>query len=93
MKVWVETRLVEPPTGTVTGRFGASIMFVAYFKWLNEWRWLQPNNIEERIAEPEKHFLDEEYVRSHTLKTPRGAREKPTHIHRRKRGEQLTLQL
>jgi hypothetical protein len=93
MKIWVETRLVEPPDHTVTGSFGSSVMFVAYFKWLNEWRWLQPNNIEEKIAEPEKLFLDENYVRSHTLKTPRGRREKPTHIRRKKHGEQLLFEL
>jgi hypothetical protein len=90
MKIWVETRLVEPPEHTISGRFGGSVMFVGYFKALNEWRWLQPGGIEEKIAEPEAIFLDEDYVKKHMLKTPRPAREKPQHIHR-KRSSQLLL--
>ena len=93
MKVWIETRLVEPPPGTVTGAFGCSVMFVAYFKWIGEWRWLQPGGIEERIPEPEKLFLDEEYIAAHTLKTPRGRREKPSRIRPGKRSEQLLFAL
>ena len=93
VKVWIETRLVEPPAScTVTGAFGCSVMFVAYFKWIGEWRWLQPGGIEERIPEPEKLFLDEEYIAAHTLKTPRGRREQPGRI-RRKGHEQLLLEV
>lgn len=94
MKVWVETRLVEPPHSvTISARFGNSYMFVAYSKWLRQWYWLQPGGIEEKIAEPEAIFLDEDYVNKHTLKTPRGKREKPTHIRRGKRSEQLSFDL
>ena len=93
MKVWVETRLVKPPAHTVTGRFGCSVMFVGYCKWANEWRWLQPGGIEEKIAEPEALFLEEDYIANNLLPTPRGRREKPARIHRGKRGEQLVLGL
>jgi len=90
--IWVETRLIEPPEHTVSGRFGGSVMFVGYFKWLNEWRWLQPGGIEERIAEPEMIFVDEEWVRDHTLKQPRAMRESKN-IHRSKSAEQFLLGL
>jgi len=93
MKIWIETRLVEPPEHTVSGAFGVSIMFVGYYKWLNEWRWLQPGGIEEKIPEPERLFLEEEYVRTHLLKTPRGRRENPARIRRKKHGEQLLFRL
>jgi len=66
-------------------------MFVGYSKILDRWVWLQPGGIEEKIAEPEKIFLDEEYIRAH----PRigGApRENKTRIHRRK-ADQLRLDL
>jgi hypothetical protein len=76
----------------VTGGFGNSIMFVAHWKLLNEWYWIQPGGIVEKIAEPEKLFLDEDYVNKNLLKTPRGRREKPTHIHR-KRADQLQFEL
>lgn len=93
MKVWVETRLIEPPHNvTMSGRFGNSIMFVAYSKLLRQWYWLQPGGIEEKIAEPQEIFLDEDYVNKHTLATPRGKRERPTLI-RRKRSDQLSFDL
>jgi hypothetical protein len=68
-------------------------MFVAYYRMLDEWRWIQPGGIEEKIAEPEKLFLDEKYVKNNLLKTPRGRREKPSRIHRGKRAEQLSFEL
>ena len=93
VKVWIETRRVRQPTGTVTGAFGCSVMFVAYFKWLDEWRWLQPGGIEERIPEPEKLFLDADYVENNLLAVPRGRREKPGRIRRQKGAEQLHFSL
>jgi hypothetical protein len=92
MKVWIETRTIKPPEFTVSGKFGSSVMFVGYFKVLDEWRWLQPYGIEERIAEPEMIFVEKDYVDKHTLKTPRGRRNKPSHI-RRKRADQLEFEL
>jgi hypothetical protein len=92
-KIWVETRTIEPPDRvTLTGRFGASIMFVAYSKALDRWVWLQPRSIEERIAEPEMILVDANYVNKHTLKIPRAARERRTLI-REKRSSQLQLAL
>ena len=91
-KIWVETRTIKQPEGTVSGRFGSSVMFVFYFKALDEWRWVQPNSIEERIAEPQMVYVDEEWARKNTLKTPRGRCEKPTRIHR-KRHDQLSFDL
>ena len=93
MKVWVETRLIKPPEGTVTARFGSSVMFVAYFRALDQWRWIQPYSVEERIAEPEALFLDEDYVRNNMLTTARARRDKPTRIRRGKRSEQLLFEL
>lgn len=93
MKVWIETRLVKPPEFSCLGRFGCSMMQVAYWRMLDEWRWLQPYGIEERIAEPEALFLDEDYVANNLLETPRGRREKPTRIRRKKSGEQLSFDL
>ena len=90
-KIWVETRTVEPPDFTVSGRFGGSIMFVGYFKAIDEWRWLQPNGVEERIEEPEMIFVTREWARDHLLKTPRARREKPQRIHR-SRSQQLLLE-
>jgi hypothetical protein len=77
----------------VSGSFGNSIMFVGYWKWLDQWYWIQPGGVVEKIAEPEKLFLDEKYVKNNLLKTPRGKREKPSRIHRGKRNEQLSLDL
>jgi hypothetical protein len=93
MKVWVEARTIEPPEFTVSGRFGSSVMFVAYWRVLDQWVWLQPGGIEEKIAEPQMIFVEQDYANKHALKTPRGRREKPTHIRRGKCNEQLSLDL
>jgi hypothetical protein len=92
MKIWVETRTVEPPEFTVSGRFGGSVMFVAYQRILDQWLWLQPGGIVEQIAEPPMIFVEQDYVNKHTLATPRAKREKAHHI-RRKRSSQLQLDL
>ena len=91
VKVWIETRLVRPPEHTISGRFGCSIMFVAYSKWLNQWYWMQPNSVTEKIPEPQEVFLEEDYIAHNMLATPRGRRETPSRIRRGKRPEQLEL--
>ena len=73
------------------GRFGSSVMDVAYSRALAQWFWIQPNSIEEKIAEPHEIFVEKASVVM--LKTPRGRRAKPARIHRGKRGEQLLFQL
>lgn len=93
MKLWVETRLVRPPDHTVMGRFGASIMDVAYDRWLDRWVWVQPHGIEEKIAEPEFLFLEQDYIANNMLRTPRGRREQPSRIRGGKRPDQLNLGL
>lgn len=93
MKQWVETIRVEIPNNTtMLGRFGVSIMDVAYSKWLDQWYWVQPGGILEKIAEPEALFLDEKLIHKIKLKSPRARREKPNLI-RRKRADQLALDL
>jgi hypothetical protein len=90
---WIETRLVKPPTFTVTGRFGASVMFVGYERWTKSWVWLQPGGVTERISEPPHLFLEEDYIANNLLPAPRARTEKPSRIHRAKRGEQLSFDL
>jgi hypothetical protein len=74
------------------GRFGASVMDVAYDKLLDRWLWLQPYGVTEHIAEPPQIFVDELWARQHTLETPRAKPEKPTRI-RRGKAAQLVLEL
>ena len=86
--IWVDTWTIEPPTHTVSARFGNSYIFAGYDKWLDRWWWLQPNGIQERIAEPEQIFVTEKWAREHPANRPR--REKAKYIHKR-REEQLLL--
>jgi hypothetical protein len=90
MKCWVETRFYEPPPDvTISGRFGCSVMFVAYDKLLKRWLWLQPNGIVERIEEPPEIYIDESWIADHRLINPRP---KPSgKIHKHKGDEQLFL--
>jgi hypothetical protein len=92
MKRWIETRLVKPPEHTVTGRFGAAIMFVGYSRVLDQW-WLVANGSVEKIDEPTELFLDDDYIASNLLATPRPRHEKSTHMRRGKRVDQLILEL
>ena len=92
MNIWVETRTLEPPDFTVSGKFGASVMFVGYERLTRQWYWLQPGGIIERIAEPPMIFVDQDYVNKHTLPEPRPARENRQLI-RRKRSAQLLFNL
>jgi hypothetical protein len=92
MKRWVPTHTLEQPDCTVSGRFGASVMFVGYCRVLRQWYWLQPNGIIEKIPEPEAIFVDDAYVNKHTLTTPRGKRERAQLI-RGKHNAQLLLDM
>jgi hypothetical protein len=89
MKHWTFTARVEPPTGVVSGRFGGSVMFVAYSKPLHQWYWIYPGG-EEKIAQPQMLFLDEEWARAHPAKNFSPKVEKPLAIRQRK-AEQLLL--
>jgi hypothetical protein len=92
LKRWILTSQIEPGEleGTLSGRFGSSVMFVAYQRLLDQWYWIQPNGIEERIAEPEMLFLDSDWARDHPRKTPVSRRENPQRI-RKGKAEQLRL--
>lgn len=68
-------------------------MFVGYHRLLRQWYWLQPNGVVEKIPEPEAIFVDDDYVKQHTLKTPRGKPEHATLIRRGKRPNQLQFDM
>lgn len=67
-------------------------MFVAYDRWLQQWFWMQPRGIAERIAEPTHIFVDDDWAREHTLKQPR-AKTESVKIRRGKKAAQLVLDL
>jgi len=90
---WIETRLVDYPEHTVSGRFGASVMFVAFDRLLRRWVWVQPGGVEERIAEPSHIFVDEQWACEHLLETPRAKLDKPSKIRRKKAAQQLAFEL
>ncbi len=89
---WFETRTLDFPDHTVSGRFGASIMFVAYSRWRQQWFWVYPGG-EEKIAEPMHIFVDERWACEHLLKTPRPKLHKSQKIRRKKGDQQLALNL
>ena len=89
MKLWMDTWRVEPPDHTVMGRYGASMMDVAYSHLTNKWYHVWGGH-EEEIAEPQMLFLDADYARQHPRKTPAPRAEKSVRI-RKKREEQLIL--
>jgi len=91
MKHWIFTARIDPGAlaGVVSGRFGASIMFVAYSKSLSRWYWIYPGG-NEQIAEPQMLFLDPDWAREHPAKKTSVRRENPLAIRRRK-SEQLML--
>lgn len=94
MKIWIETRTVEQPDFTVMARFGASIMDVGYERLLDQWLWLQPKGVREKIAEPPEIFVEEQWALAHKLAKPRGRREeKATRVRRRKGDSQLMFDL
>lgn len=67
-------------------------MFVTYSRTLAQWFWVYPGG-EERIAEPPRIFVDDEWARKHTLKTPRAKLSKPVNIRRKKGAAQMELEL
>jgi len=88
-KIWVETHLIDPPPNeTVSARFGNSYMFAGYEPLLNQWYWLQPKGVVEKIPEPEAIFVTEAWAREHPATRKR--RENGHYI-RRRREEQLLL--
>jgi len=93
MKIWVETRTVDYPEGTVSGRFGASLLFVGYEPLLKQWLWLQPKGVVERIAEPPQIFMEEEWVRQHTLPVPRPKLDVDPKLRGKNKHEQFALEL
>src|SRR5438477_7422824 len=64
VKHWTLTFRVIPPSEVVSARFGGSVFFAAYSKWLRQW-YLIANGTEEKIEEPQMLFLEEDYVRTH----------------------------
>src|SRR5215475_9685086 len=93
MTRWILTGRIDPAAipGVVSGRFGASAMFVAYDRLRAQWMWIYPGG-EEKIAEPQMLFLDENWAREHPGKKSRGRRENPLAI-RRQKSEQLVFDL
>lgn len=89
---WVITSTIDPTKlkGVVTGRFGASVMFVWYSKFLRQWYWVYGGGHEEKIAEPQMLFLDEDWARENRTLTQSPKRPNPTQI-RKKNAEQLEL--
>jgi hypothetical protein len=74
----------------VSGRFGGSVMFVSYSRFLRQWYWITPGS-EEKIAQPQMLFLDPDWVVLHPSKTF-VAREKPLRI-KQPKTDQLLLNI
>ena len=93
MKHWILTGTIDPSKlngVVVSGRFGSSVMDVAYSPWGRQWYWVYPKG-QERIAEPEMIYVDEEWARANrNLEKMPFKRENPLDIRRRK-AEQLML--
>lgn len=68
-------------------------MFVGYSRLTDQWYWLQPNSIAEKIAEPPELFLDDDYIASNLLTTPRARSDAKPLLRRGKRSQQLQLEL
>ena len=92
MKRWTITATIDVSKldYVVLGRFGSSVMDVAYSNLLDQWYWVYPTG-EARIAEPQMIFVEEEWARENLSleKTPL-KRENPLAI-RRNKCEQLLL--
>lgn len=92
MKKWIDTSLIEPADlkgQTVSGRFGGSVMFVAYSR-ISGWHWVCPQSME-AIAEPPELLLEPDWAKAHPRKSPLVERGKPRI--RKRKSEQLTLGL
>ena len=55
-------------------RFGATILDATYFPVLDQWLWLQPGGIEEKISEPPMWFCDDEWAKTHQRDLSKGRR-------------------
>lgn len=93
MKEWIPTSQIEPADlerRVVSGRFGSSIMFVAFFQ-LTGWQWIFGGG-EKSIPEPPLLLLDPIWAKAHPRKSPIVHTEKP-HLLRKQKTDQLTLGL
>lgn len=89
MKHWVFAFRVDPPIGfVVSARTGGSVFFAAYSRPLDQWFMVYPGG-EERIAEPQMLFLEEEYVSEHTRDLSKVVRRPTTTL---RQGKQKTVQ-
>ena len=91
MKQWISTTLIEPSEleGTVSGRTGGSIMFVAFSR-VTGWALVYAQGTE-KIEEPSELFLEPSWANAHPRKSPIIALEKPRL--RKRKGKQLELDL
>jgi hypothetical protein len=90
VKRWVLTATVNRPEGTVSGRYGGSVLFVAYRPLLGHWLWIFKGG-ESRVGEPPMIFVDEEWARANRNLSRPGVAPKKSLAIRRKRNEQLLL--
>lgn len=98
MKLWVKTWQVPPPRNvTILAVYGASIVFVAYSPWWDQWTVIAPG-AEQKIAEgPERWLCDSQWASEHWIKDA----VEPVRLHkptggiprRSKKGKQLALKL
>ena len=84
MKRWIFTSRIEPADleGTVSGRFGASVMFVSYSR-VTGWHWIYPSG-QEKIDEPQMLFLEPDWARAHPRTSPVSRRENPLRLRKQK---------
>lgn len=89
-KQWVLTGTIDPSKleGVVSGKFGASVMDVAYSRLLKRWIWVYPGG-EEQIAEPTMLLVEQEWAAKNRCLNPIKI-EKSLDI-RRKKAQQLLL--
>jgi len=90
MMRWVFASRIEPADieGTISARCGCNVFFAAFSK-VTGWLWIYPGG-EEKIAEPQMLFVDEEWAREHPRRSPVISRENPLRI-RKQKVEQLRL--
>lgn len=89
MNRWIFTARVEPPTHTLTGRFGAAVLDCFYSQILDQWHQVLPGGSMEKIEEPHMLWLDPQWASSHPRQGKSVHRENPLRI--RKTDKQLLL--
>lgn len=89
-KSWVLTGTIDPSKieGTVSGRFGAAVMFCGYSRYRRQW-FLIANGREEAIAEPQMLYVEQDWAEQNRNLNPIKV-EKSLDI-RRKKAQQLLL--